>query len=690
MSLAPYLPPIPRPPHDPTSLLLNGRLGWSVLESVGVDAGEAIRLERFPGSLRALTEPSGSFGGLRPPANVALDDEGSVWLLDGDVLKRFDPCECRFEEVACFGEGLRNPTALAWCGDRLFVSDTGNGRLCVFVRPTLALGALWNAPTPWKPTGLVIDRRGAVYLADPLNGAIHRFSRHGRYLGAFLGFGASKRLAIDRKGTIYAAGDLQAYRVGEGGIPMLLDEPADGLKDDFAPLPFEVDAGGDLHLGPLCLPPSEAVFDPHGDLIVLGPAPAVQRYEREGTVVVGPLDSLIDGCVWHRVILRGAIPEGGRVEIATTGSHVALPRSEIDGLPAYAWETNQQAFEVPEAGWDCLVRSPKARFLWVRLILRGDGRTTPELQNVEVEFPRISLRRYMPAVYGSEPVSADFTDRLLALVDRRLRDTEHRIDTLAEIFDPMATPMLDWLASWVGLTLDRQLPEGTRRRLLRDSGSLNAIRGTRYALWRGLLTTIGFDALTTECQCDQLPCTCRKTPNTCPPTPPHVWRWTEPPLILEHYRLRRWLDLGRSRLGDQAMVWGKSIVNRSQIGANAQVGVTQLKLSQDPLRDPFHVYAHRFTVFLPACAGNTPGKRRLVENLIAREAPAHTLGEIRYVEARFRIGVQSTIGLDSVVGRAPTGVRLGETPIGPASVLSGSDEPTVGGTTVGGTTTLQG
>jgi phage tail-like protein len=709
MSPAPYLPPIPRPPHDPTSLLLNERLGWTVLESDKVVAGHLLHLERFPGSLRWLTEPSGSFGGLRTPSNVALDD-CSVWLLDQEpplpavpddcvpdtapigqaVLKRFDPCECRFDVVACFGEGLRNPTALAWCGDRLFVSDTGNGRVCVFLRPTLPLSAVWTAPTTWQPMGIVVDHRGTVYVADPLNGAIHRFSRHGHYLGAWPGFGASKHLAMDRQGTIYAAGDLEAFRVGEGGVPIPLTDPADDLKSGFPSLPFEVDAAGNLHLGPLCLPPSEAVFDPHGNPIVLAPLPAVQRYERVGTVVIGPLDSLIDNCLWHRVILRGSLPDGGRVEVATFTSHVELPRSEIDLLPSYSWETNQQAFEMPSGQWDCLVRSPKARFLWLRLTLRGDGKTTPMLRNVEVEFPRISLRRFMPAVYGSEPVSADFTDRLLSIVDRRLRDTEHQVDTLAKIFDPMATPMLDWLASWVGLTLDRQLPEETSRRLLKNFGSLNAIRGTRYGLWRQLLVYLGFDALTTTCQCDQLPCTCRKTPVTCPPTPPHVWRWTEPPLILEHYKLRRWLDLGRSRLGDQAVLWGKSIVNRSQIGSNAQVGVTQLKVSQDPLRDPFHVYAHKFTVFVPACAGNTPGKRRLLENLIQREAPAHTLGEIRYVEARFRIGVQSTIGLDSVVGRAPEGIRLGETPIGPASVLSGSGEPTLGTTTIGSTTTLQG
>ena len=192
-----------------------------------------------------------------------------------------------------------------------------------------------------------------------------------------------------------------------------------------------------------------------------------------------------------------------------------------------------------------------------------------------------------------------------------------------------------------------------------------------------------------RCQCAAGPATCSPPTPTCPPTPAHEWTWDPPPLILEHYQLRRWLELGAGRLGDQAVLWGKRIVNRSQLGANAEVGVTQLKATQDPLRDPFHVYAHRFSVFVPAAAGKTPERRRALERVIAREQPAHTEANIEYVEARFRIGFQSMIGLDAVVARVPDdGVTLGETPLGPASVLSGTPNPMVDTTRVGTTAVL--
>ena len=115
--------------------------------------------------------------------------------------------------------------------------------------------------------------------------------------------------------------------------------------------------------------------------------------------------------------------------------------------------------------------------------------------------------------------------------------------------------------------------------------------------------------------------------------------------------------MGEGRLGSQAVLWGKRIVARSQLDAGAQVSQTKLLTAQDPYRDPFHVYAHKFSVFVPACYGRSE-QRRALENLLGAESPAHTLYRLEFVEPRFRIGFQSMIGLDSVVGRYPRHVTL--------------------------------
>jgi phage tail-like protein len=699
------LPPIPRPPLDPTSLLCDQRVGWPVLraEDTAFEGGAAT-LARSPGSLRWLTEPSGSFGGLRPPANVAVCGD-AIWLLDPGrpALLRFDPCSCEFDEVPCFvGEGsgpreVRDARGIAAAGNHLFVCDAGNHRLAVFVLLPLALAGLWRPPAsalgpgsdPWHPTGVAVDARGTVLVADDANGMIHRFTAHGSYLGHWDGFGASTHVAVGRDGAVYAAGALDAFRAGPDGTPEPVTSPADDLASAFPPTPFAVDAEGRISLGPLCAPPTTLVVDAHGHPVSEEAGADVDRYERRGSLTLGPLDSRIDRCSWHRVILRGELPEGCGVEVATFTSEIDLPSSELDQLPEHAWETQLQATAFQSGEWDGLVRSTPGRFLWIRLGLTGNGRSTPRLGGVETEFPRISLRRFLPAVYDAEPRSADFTDRFLALFDRPLRDTEHAVDDAAALYDPLSTPALSWLASWVGIELDRQVPEAVQRGLVKRWAETAPLRGTRYGLWRVLVAYLGLDGLTTICRCDEEPGTCRPPRATCPPTPPHRWTWEVPRLILEHYQLRRWLELGVGRLGDQAVLWGRRIVNRSQLGDGAEVGITQLTATQDPLRDPFHVFAHRFTVFVPASAGATPERRRALERLIARERPAHTEGHVEYVEARFRIGVQSMIGLDAVVAGVPhDGITLGDSSLHPGSVLGGSPAPVVDSSRIGTTAVL--
>jgi hypothetical protein len=176
--------------------------------------------------------------------------------------------------------------------------------------------------------------------------------------------------------------------------------------------------------------------------------------------------------------------------------------------------------------------------------------------------------------------------------------------------------------------------------------------------------------------------------------PKKTCAWRLPPLILEHYQLRRWLFVGAGKLDDQAVLWGESIVNRSKLDKNAQTNVTQLKTVPDPVRDPFMVYAHKFTVFIPACHGRTEGERRSFESMVRRESPAHTSFDVRYVEPRFRIGIQSMIGLDSVIGQYPQSLTVDGTRLGPGSVLgtppdkAGGPSFEIGGSRIGSTTLL--
>jgi phage tail-like protein len=703
----PFLPAVHRPPHDPTSLLLDARAGWRAALTENVETGidGRLSLARLPGARRSFDEPGGSLGGLTLPTNTDLGPDGSLFLLDpaGPTLKKFDPCTCRFEAVPCFGgqgagpRQLSDPHGVAICSGNLFVCDTGNHRVSEFSLRGFALRGDWKPPSSagltndWTPYDIAFDARGWAYVSDPANGRIHRFDASGRWEDSFAGFGTVTHLATDCLGRLYACVEGPPAVVSvvdpEGNATTVTDSP-ETLASSFAALPFVVDSQGRLHLESQC-PPSEdsdlapgsyGVFDLLGEPVDVSGESLNAAYSTQGTFVTEALDSRLYRCVWHRVILHGEIPAGCRITVSTFSAEAELSASDLANLEPDRWETRLPASSITDNAWDCLVRSAAGRFLWLRLEFRGNGRDAPALDSVEIEFPRLGPRRYLPAVFGAEPVSADFTDRFLSLFETTLRGMEYRIDSLGRYFDPLSAParasggsggdFLTWLGSWIGVTLDRRWPEWKRRLFLKRAGGWFRLRGTREGLWRILVFYLGMEPCRGMCSGARPKARCA-TPNlNCAPAPESRGEWRPPPLILEHFRVRRWLFLGQGRLSDQAVLWGKSIVNRSQLDGNAQADRTKLIMTPDPYHDPFLAFAHAFTVFVPAACGATEQARKTLETLLKGEIPAHTRCSIRYVAPRFRVGIQATIGFDSAIARITPGVTLPQNVLGKDSILT--------------------
>lgn len=725
----PGAPLPPAPPHDPRSLLLNGRTGFRAVTlapgtaSVVVDPECcALVLPLLPDAVRELAETSGSLGGVRPPANVASGPGGDIYLLDrtASQLKHFDPCLCTFTDVPCVGGSgggarqLRHPGDITIACGNLYVADTGvesvapveacddqltadtdvqreNHRVSVFALKGFALrGHLVPPKTerPWRPVSVAVDSLARVWVGD-VNGKLHRFSPSGAWEKSWPMVPVPRHLAVDCRDRVYvvAPGQVPTVRVLDSEARPVSDPPTrpDQIRSLFPRLPFHVDALGRLWLEPLCDPRCLRKTDPNATIVFddrgqrldirLPAQPAI--FEDHATYRSEPLDSGIAECIWHRVRLFGALPAGTRIHVRAFAAEQRLTASELDAVAV--WHTCATADTFDDGRqWDCLIRSDPGRYLWLELVFEG-GVATPVVGAIVVEFPRVSLRRFLPAVFGMEPVSADFTDRFLALFDTPLRTIERHVDLMARLFDPASAPaaakdprqqdFLSWLASWIGVTLDRNWDVATRRRFLKRAGALFDRRGTVGGLREQLLVLLGFDRHL-PCETDPLPCgRCTAAPLNCGPEPKTV-PYEVPPLVLEHFRLRRWLRLGHGRLGDEAVVWGERLIGRTRLGAHGQVGVTRLDTSPDPLRDPFLAYANQFSVFVPASCGDDPRARRALENLLRREAPAGTRGHLHFVEPRFRIGVQSMLGFDAIVAAVPQGVALGTTPLGQGSMLT--------------------
>lgn len=699
MSSLSLLPKVSQPPHDPTWVDLDAHLGWRaplVQPPGSLVLGDVMTLALDAGA-RRLDEPSGSFGGLTMPSLAAAAPDGSIYLLDGasGTVKRFDRCACAFEPIPCTGgagAGARQVTgarAIAISRGNLFVCDTGNRRITVFTLRELVLRGHWRAPLPgspllpaaspviadWQPTAIVIDGRGHLFVADAANGCIHRFTPHGKWVDTIAGTGDVAALAIDREGCLYArqAGHPEALVFGHAGERLRVVMTVADIAARFPRLPVEVDALGNIAVGGC------GGFDITG--MPLAPTTTVPpKYASVSRVVTSALDSALYHCQWHRVILQGAVPPGTSIAVATYAAEVALTEATIAALPLDAWSPAAVARSV-RGEWDCLIRGPRGRFLWLALTFASGNPETPCVERIRVEFPRIPLRRYLPAVFGDDLSASEFTDRFLSIFDTTLRSVEQQVDMQARLFDARTAPatavgtsgidFLTWLATWVGIVLDPQLPEAQRRRYLRAAPALYDVRGTRDGLWRLLLAYLGLPAPAARCappQQAELARRCRPAPRNCGPAP-RCRAYEPPPLLLEHWQLRRWLFVGAGRLGEDAQLWGRRIVNRSALDANAQTGRAQLIKTPDPAHDPFRVYSSRFSVFVPACVGRSDRQRKSLERLLRVESPAHARYAIEYVQPRFRIGVQSMIGLDAVVGRYPAGVTVRQTTLGRDSVL---------------------
>jgi phage tail-like protein len=604
------------------------------------------------------------------------------------------------------------PRNLAIAGNQLYVADSGNRRVQVFDLHTLVLRHVWEKPfRGYQPRPVDIAAHGKyVYIlvgnrvfhhtvgSDRLIKLIHVKRRRWRW----------QRVVTDREGNLYL---LRRRRTGpekrscqtdlakpvyktwldiysaEGSYVRTVSDAGE-VRDGFEPPALRLFFNRDhrpntmvSRRGFFCLPESLArlcdrqvpdkppaaeallelclipqkdglFFDRNGQALLPDPAELVDTpvYRQAGSWISEPLDSQIYQCQWHRVELDMAqLPPGCRIRLSTytSGSDFSRPSPEsalwqvgydvAGAMQPSADDPGLQTGRYPsgqELPNDFLVQSRQGQYLWIKVDLFSDGFATPRLGKLKIHFPRHSYLEYLPAVYASDDESRWFLERFLSVFQTPLEDMERQLNDLALYFDIEAVPagpFLDSLASWFGLPMEDTWSYEQRRNLLRAVRAFYPRRGTLQGLRAFLQVYLqNMTSLSPDRQRDL-------------------------PLIVESFRERRWIMLDGSqdlKRGSRRL-WSPSFKARIQVGGEMPIGEARVNSGPEPAIDLFQEYGHRFQIYVPASWVGSAEEERMLRRAVEAEKPAHTTYDLCLVEARFRVGVQSTIGLDSILGCYP-------------------------------------
>ena len=604
-------------------------------------------LRRLPG----LAIPSIADAAQVPPSGLALDRVCGLYVAytSGNVVLRVG-LDCG--QDLSLGAGAASSSAAPQLSspaglclgpfDWLFVADAGSGRVLVYTTPGLELRDAWSAGLV-RPVGVAASA-GAVFVLDAGTGQVRRFDAWGNPDARFdaglvppAGAGPAQAIAAGDDGTLYVAyRDLPGVFLHGGAGAQAGPPMGGGLRAQALAVAAGVLYAADITSGEIRLyslpgggflgavagfrgPVSALAVDPAGKVYVktgLDPAylvaPAGAARRAQGTLQAGPLDAGVDRS-WHRAAVEADSPAGTSVELGvfSSDSETAPPVWTATAFP------------------DSLLGA--GRYLWLQVTLRSlDGVSTPRLAQVEAETPGDSYLSYLPAIYGRNPETSDFLERLLDLARSLLGDLESTIAGLARHFRAATSPgpELPWLASWQAFEVPATLAAGDQpdslRTLVDELPELYASRGTAAGVRRYVEIYTG--------------------------TRPHLF---------EDFRGRGvWVlgsasvlgfDTGMASAGLEDLVVDQDLIGTGPLGPYPGLG-----------RAMFETAAHRFTVVVPAAAAPTEEARLRVRRVLDQQKPAHTAYHICFAEPRMRIGIQARVGIDAIVAAGAPVLALDE------------------------------
>ncbi|MGY1636828.1 phage tail protein [Geodermatophilus sp. SYSU D00742] len=667
----------------PRSVLLDGTVGWGkgtsadvgTFSELGLHLADPAGVRRLAMALPPWVAAPAWSGGGTVPADVPpalLGDDGTV--------RRLDPGTGTFVAVvgpADLDVAADDLSALTVSHEDVYLLDEQRARVLVVTWRGVLRAVLTPPARPVAVCGLP---EGAAVLCVPADAGADD-------AGATVWWHRTGELALEVDVVALPPGNWARCLAGRDGAVWTVDvEASTAVRVGARGAEFSTDDGPGL--GQEVLRPGVELL-PDGLLLpgLSGPVdrdgrPVAPSHEltdpvlpQRGWWISDVLDSRTYRCSWHRVAVHARVAPRTRVRLSTHTADAARPAAELASLPAQEW---QQTGRVDDGETDVLLLSGPGRFLWIRVELEGDGYASPEVRSLRIEFPRRSYLRFLPAVWSADAAAADFLTRFLAMPGTLLESWDALLQDLPQYVDPRTTPdrFVDLLASWLHVAVEGTWTPAQQRCLVDAASTYLARRGTRAAV-RAHVAAYLTAMSGADPDDDGLP------------------------RIVEGFEQRRYLVLPT---GDrqQRPLWGLGRVGRLQPDRYDQLGQVRLVADGDPQLDVFAEHAHRFAVLVPAGSAPTLADRAMLRRAIEQESPAHAQASLVLVEPAMCLGVQSQLGVDSVLA-APAPVRLvcrstadryrdeGEDPpvprLGPLAVLGGPpgpDEGTVGHPPSGG------